>query len=140
MKNFKNISYVAFVVLLLGYIIFEDNFSSWRRERKNRQISEDGLERLVDQYGLRIPDPIENFNQCSYYYELKEVVIELESLDMNLKDKDIFMVSCIPLIQEVLDKCDFKDSEITFVWRDEPYNLPTKSCTEEVLDPLIIDK
>ena len=140
MKNIKNIGYLAFVVFLFGYIFFEDNFTSWKKDRRNRQISNDGLERLVDEYGLKIPDPIESFNQCSYYYELKKAVIELESLDVNLKDKDIFMVNCIPVIREVFNKCDFKDSEITFVWRDETYNLPTKSCTEEVLDPLIIDK
>ena len=47
MKNFRNIGYVAFVVLLLGYIIFEDNFSSWRRERKNRQIIDLKSERVI---------------------------------------------------------------------------------------------
>lgn len=133
MKNSKNIGYVAFSVLLFGYIIFEDDFSSWRRERKNRQTVENGLERLVDEYGLKIQNPTEDFFQCNYHYELTEIMVENnlnEMADKELIDKDIFMVNCIPIIQEVLDKCDIRrNDDLKLVRVDEIKK--TKSCSEE---------
>ena len=133
MKNFKNIGYVAFSVLLFGYIIFQDDFSSWRRERKNRQTVENGLERLVDEYGLKIQNPTEDFFQCNYHYELTEIMVENnlnEMADKELIDKDIFMVNCIPIIQEVLDKCDIRrNDDLKLVHVDEIKK--TKSCSEE---------
>ena len=70
LKNIGNIGNIAFAVLLLGYIFFGDNISSWRRERKNRQIVEDEIERLVNDYGLKIQNPIEDFYQCDYDGEI----------------------------------------------------------------------
>ncbi len=64
----KNLVYIPFVFILFGVLFFADDYSSWERERKNRKIAEVGLQRLVDNYGLKIKNPIEDFNQCSYWY------------------------------------------------------------------------
>ena len=137
----KSIGLIALLIGVFALPNIEDKFSSWIIERRNRKTSEDGLQILVDEYGLRLPDPIEDFNQCSFHYAFYESLVDIGHIDVNLKEKDIFMVNCIPVIGEVLDKCEWNaDSEITFVHRDRKYNLPNNSCTSEVLDPLLIEK
>ena len=66
-------------------MFFADQISNWNINRWNKKIAEDGLQRLVDEYGLKIQNPIEDFGQCGYQYELKKIAIE-----MNQKDKDTF--------------------------------------------------
>ena len=140
-KILQPIAMTAAVVLFFTLPTFESNFTSWRRDRKNKKISEDGLQRLVDEYGLKIQNPIEDFNQCNYHYSLTETMVELNQIDKDkfsevsgkeLIDKDIFMVNCIPVIQEVLDKCDCfrNDNDCKFVHVDEIKDS-AKDCFEE---------
>lgn len=137
----KSLGLIALFISFFALPNIEDKFSSWRIERRNRKTSEDGLQRLIDEYGLTLPDPIEDFNQCSFHYAFYQSLFDIGHIDVNLKEKDIFMVNCIPVIGEVLDKCEWKeDSDITFIHRDETYNLPNNSCRSEILDPLLIDK
>ena len=115
MKNIKYVVWTAIVVWIFGSMFFGDKISKWNINRRNKKISEDGLQRLVDEYGLKIQNPIEDFNKCNFHYSLHETMLELNQIDKEkfswisgkeLIDKDIFMVNCIPVIQEVLDKCD----------------------------------
>tara|TARA_B100000131_G_scaffold135979_1_gene132564 strand:+ start:179 stop:622 length:444 start_codon:yes stop_codon:yes gene_type:complete len=136
----KSIGLIALLIGVFALPNIEDKFSSWIIERRNRKTSEDGLQILIDEYGLTLQDPIEDFNQCSFHYSFYESLVDIGHIDVNLKEKDIFMVNCIPLIGEVLDKCEWdEDSEITFVHLDRKYNLPNNSCRSEVLDPLLIE-
>ena len=135
MKNLNYVGAIAFWVVLLGSLIFGDDYSSWQRERRNKKISEEGLQRLVDEYGLKIQNPIEDFNQCDYHYKLREIMVEKnldEMGDKELIDEDTFMVNCIPIIQEVLDKCDCfrNDNECKFVHVDER-KRSERDCFEE---------
>ena len=50
----KYLGYIALVIIFSGVLIFGDDYSSWERERKNKKIAEDGLQRLADNYGLKI--------------------------------------------------------------------------------------
>ena len=136
----KSIGLIALLIGVFALPNIEDKFSSWIIERRNRKTSEDGLQILIDEYGLTLQDPIEDFNQCSFHYAFYESLIYIGHIDANLKEKDIFMVNCIPVIGEVLAKCQWdEDSEITFVHRDQTYNLPNNGCRSEVLDPLLIE-
>ena len=141
MKNIKYVVWTAIVVWLFGSIFFGDKIFNWNINRRNKKISEDGLQRLVDEYGLKIQNPIEDFNQCNYHYSLTETMLELNQIDKDkfsevsgkeLIDKDIFMVNCIPVIQGVLDKCDCfrNDNDCKFVHVDEIKDS-AKDCYEE---------
>ena len=143
MKNFfnwimKNLVYIPFVFILFGVLFFADDYSSWERERKNRKIAEVGLQRLVDNYGLKIKNPIEDFNQCSYWYAYYEAGINLGFSDKKLKDKDIFMVKCIPKIEEILAKCEAEESELE--GKGDSSVVFERRCRTDALDPLIIDR
>ena len=134
----KNLVYIPFVFILFGVLFFADDYSSWERERKNRKIVEVGLQRLVDNYGLKIKNPIEDFNQCSYWYAYYEAGINLGFSDKKLKDKDQFMVKCIPLIEQILAKCEAGESAPEGK-RDSSVVIERR-CRTDALDPLIIDK
>ena len=134
MKNLNYVGAIAFWVVLLGSLIFGDDYSSWQRERKNKKISEEGLQRLVDDYGLESRYTTEDFNQCNYRYALGESSIELGFIDKELIDKDIFMVNCIPVIKYVMDQCDFKEEDMEFEISDLSFR---SGCEEQVLDQII---
>ncbi len=134
----KNLVYIPFVFILFGVLFFADDYSSWERERKNRKIAEVGLQRLVDNYGLKIKNPIEDFNQCSYWYAYYEAGINLGFSDKKLKDKDIFMVKCIPKIEEILAKCEAEESELE--GKGDSSVVFERRCRTNSLDPLIIDR
>ncbi len=143
MKNFfnlimKNLVYIPFVFILFGVLFFADDYSYWERERKTRKIAEVGLQRLVDNYGLKIKNPIEDFNQCSYWYAYYEAGINLGFSDKKLKDKDIFMVKCIPKIEEILAKCEAEELELE--GKGDSSIVFERRCRTDSLDPLIIDK
>jgi len=143
MKNFfnlitKNLVYIPFVFILFGVLLFADDYSYWERERKNRKIAEVGLQRLVDNYGLKIKNPIEDFNQCSYWYAYYEAGINLGFSDKKLKDKDIFMVKCIPKIEEILAKCEAEELELE--GKGDSSIVFERRCRTDALDPLIIGK
>ena len=140
MKKFTYVFYSAIVVWIFGSLFFADEISNWNINRRNKKISEEGLQRLVDEYGLKIQDPIEDFNQCNYHYSLRETMLELNQVEKNefswisgkkLIDKDVFMVNCIPVIQEVLDKCSCMrrdDCEIVHV---DKRKKSERDCFEE---------
>ena len=134
----KNLVYIPFVFILFGVLFFADDYSFWERERKNRKIAEVGLQRLVDNYGLKIKNPIEDFNHCSYWYAYYEAGIDLGFSDEKLKDKDIFMVKCIPLIKEILDKCEAEEKALE--GKGDLSVVFERRCRSNALDPLIIDK
>ena len=134
----KNLVYIPFVFILFGVLFFADDYSSWERERKNRKIAEVGLQRLVDNYGLKIKNPIEDFNQCSYWYAYYEAGINLGFSDVKLKNKDKFMVQCIPVIQELLNKCQSEETELE--GKGDSSLVLERRCRADALDPLIIDK
>ena len=134
----KNLVYIPFVFILFGVLLFADDYSYWERERKNRKIAEVGLQRLVDNYGLKIKNPIEDFNQCSYWYAYYEAGINLGFSDKKLKDKDIFMVKCIPKIEEILAKCEAEELELE--GKGDSSIVFERRCRTDALDPLIIDK
>ena len=138
MKNFfnlimKNLVYIPFVFILFGVLFFADDYSSWERERKNRKIAEVGLQRLVDNYGLKIKNPIEDFNQCSYWYAYYEAGINLGFSDEKLKNKDKFMVQCIPVIQELLNKCQAEETELK--GKGDSSLVLKRRCRADALDP-----
>ena len=135
----KNLGlYISLVFIFLGVLIYGDDYSSWERERKNKKIAEDGLQRLADNYGLKIKNPIEDFNQCSYWYAYYEAGINLGFSDEKLKNKDKFMVQCIPVIQELLNKCQAEEIELE--GKGDSSLVLERRCRAEALDPLIIDK
>ena len=135
----KNLGlYITLVFIFLGVLIYGDDYSSWERERKNKKIAEDGLQRLADNYGLKIKNPIEDFNQCSYWYAYYEAGINLGFSDEKLKNKDKFMVQCIPVIQELLNKCQAEEIELE--GKGDSSLVLERRCRAEALDPLIIDK
>ncbi len=135
----KNLGlYIALVFIFLGVLIYGDDYSSWERERKNKKIAEDGLQRLADNYGLKIKNPIEDFNQCSYWYAYYEAGINLGFSDEKLKNKDKFMVQCIPVIQELLNKCQAEETELE--GKGDSSLVLERRCRAEALDPLIIEK
>ena len=135
----KNLGlYISILFIFLGVLIYGDDYSSWERERKNKKIAEDGLQRLADNYGLKIKNPIEDFNQCSYWYAYYEAGINLGFSDKKLKNKDKFMVQCIPVIQELLNKCQAEETELE--GKGDSSLVLERRCRAEALDPLIIDK
>ena len=135
----KNLGlYISILFIFLGVLIYGDDYSSWERERKNKKIAEDVLQRLVDNYGLKIKNPIEDFNQCSYWYAYYEAGINLGFSDVKLKNKDKFMVQCIPVIQELLNKCQEEETEIE--GKGDSSLVLKRRCRADALDPLIIDK
>ena len=135
----KNLGlYIALVFIFLGVLIYGDDYSSWERERKNKKIAEDGLQRLADNYGLKIKNPIEDFNQCSYWYAYYEAGINLGFSDVKLKNKDKFMVQCIPVIQELLNKCQAEEIELE--GKGDSSLVLKRKCRADALDPLIIEK
>ena len=135
----KNLGlYISILFIFLGVLIYGDDYSSWERERKNRKIAEVGLQRLVDNYGLKIKNPIEDFNQCSYWYAYYEAGINLGFSDVKLKNKDKFMVQCIPVIQELLNKCQAEETELE--GKGDSSLVLKRRCRADALDPLIIDK
>ena len=135
----KKLGYLAIVIFVVfGVLIFGDEYSAWKRERKNKKIAEDGLQRLVDNYGLKIKNPIEDFNHCSYWYAYYEAWINLGFSDKKLKDKDKFMVKCIPKIEEILAKCEAEESELE--GKGDSTVVFERRCRTDSLDPLIIDK
>tara|TARA_S200000501_G_C20556275_1_gene626750 strand:+ start:169 stop:591 length:423 start_codon:yes stop_codon:yes gene_type:complete len=133
MKSYK-LKFIGFAAIFIGALIFEHNFPSWNRKRINKKNSEEGLQRLVDNYGLKIQNPIDDFNQCDYQYALAESGMKLkheEYIDKELIDKDTFMVNCIPVIQEVLDKCDcFRNDDCKLVHIDK-IKSSERDCFEE---------
>ena len=139
-KILQPIGMVAVVVLFFTLPSFEGAFNSWRSDRKYKKYAEDELERLVDEYGLKIQNPIEDFNQCNYRYSLAEATVEINQIDKNkfsevsgreLIDKDIFMVNCIPIIQEVLDKCDCDRTGNCKLVHVDQIKDSAKDCYEE---------
>ena len=135
----KNLGlYITLVFIFLGVLIYGDDYSSWERERKNKKIAEDGLQRLADNYGLKIKNPIEDFNQCSYWYAYYEAGINLGFSDVKLKNKDKFMVQCIPVIQELLNKCQAEETELE--GKGDSSLVLKRKCRADALDPLIIEK
>ena len=135
----KNLGlYISILFIFLGVLIYGDDYSSWERERKNKKIAEDGLQRLADNYGLKIKNPIEDFNQCSYWYAYYEAGINLGFSDVKLKNKDKFMVQCIPVIQELLNKCQAEETELE--GKGDSSLVLKRKCRADALDPLIIDK
>ncbi len=135
----KNLGfYIALAFIFLGVLIYGDDYSSWERERKNKKIAEDGLQRLADNYGLKIKNPIEDFNQCSYWYAYYEAGINLGFSDEKLKNKDTFMVQCIPVIQELLNKCQTEETQLE--GKGDSSLVLERRCRADALDPLIIDK
>jgi len=134
----KNLGlYITLLFICLGVLFYGDDYSSWERERKNKKIAEDGLQRLVDNYGLEIKNPIEDFNHCSYWYAYYEAGIDLGFSDEKLKNKDIFMLKCIPVIQEILNKCQAEETEPE--GKGDSSLVFERRCRSEALDPLIID-
>ena len=135
----KNLGlYISIVFIFLGVLIYGDDYSSWERERKNKKIAEDGLQRLADNYGLKIKNPIEDFNQCSYWYAYYEAGINLGFSAEKLKNKDKFMVQCIPVIQELLNNCQPEETELE--GKGDSSLVLKRRCRADALDPLIIDK
>tara|TARA_B000000557_G_C20425678_1_gene296545 strand:+ start:75 stop:491 length:417 start_codon:yes stop_codon:yes gene_type:complete len=135
----KNLGlYISILFIFLGVLIYGDDYSSWERERKNKKIAEDGLQRLADNYGLKIKNPIEDFNQCSYWYAYYEAGINLGFSDVKLKNKDKFMVQCIPVIQELLNKCQAEETELE--GKGDSSLVLKRRCRADALDPLIIEK
>ena len=135
----KNLGlYISILFVFLGVLIYGDDYSSWERERKNKKIAEDGLQRLADNYGLKIKNPIEDFNQCSYWYAYYEAGINLGFSDVKLKNKDKFMVQCIPVIQELLNKCQAEEIELE--GKGDSSLVLKRRCRADALDPLIIEK
>ena len=135
----KNLGlYISILFIFLGVLIYGDDYSSWERERKNKKIAEDGLQRLADNYGLKIKNPIEDFNQCSYWNAYYEAGIKLGFSDVKLKNKDKFMVQCIPVIQELLNKCQAEETEPQ--GKGDSSLVLKGRCRAYALDPLIIDK
>ena len=135
----KNLGlYISILFIFLGVLIYGDDYSSWERERKNKKIAEDGLQRLADNYGLKIKNPIEDFNQCSYWYAYYEAGINLGFSDEKLKNKDKFMVQCIPVIQELLNKCQAEETELE--GKGDSSLVLKRKCRADALDPLIIEK
>ena len=135
----KNLGlYISILFVFLGVLIYGDDYSSWERERKNKKIAEDGLQRLADNYGLKIKNPIEDFNQCSYWYAYYEAGINLGFSDVKLKNKDKFMVQCIPVIQELLNKCQAEETELE--GKGDSSLVLKRRCRADALDPLIIEK
>ena len=140
MKNLSYVFYSAIVVWIFGSMFFADQISNWNINRRNKKIAEDGLQRLVDEYGLKIQNPIEDFGQCGYQYELKKIAIEMNQKDKDtfpemankeLLDKDTFMVNCIPIIQEVLDKCDCRRNDNCKLVHVEESKVPFRDCFKE---------
>ena len=135
----KNLGlYIIILFIFFGLLIYVDDYSSWERERKNKKIAEDGLQRLADNYGLKIKNPIEDFNQCSYWYAYYEAGINLGFSDEKLKNKDKFMVQCIPVIQELLNKCQAEETELE--GKGDSSLVLKRKCRADALDPLIIEK
>ena len=135
----KNLGfYITLVCIFLGVLIYGDDYSSWERERKNKKIAEDVLQRLADNYGLKIKNPIEDFNQCSYWYAYYEAGINLGFSDEKLKNKDKYMVECIPVIQELLNKCEAEETELE--GKGDSSLVLERRCRADSLGPLIIDK
>ena len=128
MKNFKYIGYIAIVAFFFGSPFWGEKLSSWNRTRKTKNE----IQRLIDNYGLKVQNPIEDFYQCRYRYRLYEARNNLGYADKNLKEKDIFMVNCIPLIQEVLETCK-EQRKLSKGFSDD-------DCEVGKLDPLIIEK
>ena len=138
MKNLRLIGFIVLVVFIFGSPFWGEKFSSWNRTRKTKNE----IQRLIDDYGLEnTKNPIEDFYQCRYYYRLYEVRDEFD-----LKNKDIFLVNCIPVIRDVLDKCEDekrineKKSIDERLFDPDTYWSWNDNCFSEVLDPLIIDK
>ena len=140
MKNLSYVFYSAIVVWIFGSMFFADQISNWNINRRNKKIAEDGLQRLVDEYGLKIQNPIEDFNECNFHYSLTETMIELNQIDKDkfsemsdkeLIDKDTFMVNCIPIIQEVLDKCDCRRNDNCKLVHVDEIKSSTRDCYEE---------
>ena len=121
----------------------EKKISNWSNERRIKKIAEDEIERLVNDYGLKIKiqNPIEDRNYCSFYYALYESYIELGYMDVNLKDRDSFMVNCIPIVRELYNKCESErkamDEKFPFEMREEAMG---DKCERDVLNILVIDK
>ena len=139
-KILQPIGIIAVVVLFFSLPTFESAFTSWRSDRKNKKYAEDELERLVNNYGLKIQNPIEDFNECNFHYSLTETMIELNQIDKDkfsemsdkeLIDKDTFMVNCIPIIQEVLDKCDCRRNDNCKLVHVEESKDPFRDCFKE---------
>ena len=139
-KILQPIGIIAVVVLFFSLPTFESAFTSWRSDRKNKKYAEDELERLIKNYGLKIQNPIEDFIECNFHYSLTETMIELNQInkekfsemsDKELIDKDTFMVNCIPIIQEVLDKCDCRRNDNCKLVHVEESKVPFRDCFKE---------
>ena len=128
MKNLKYIVYIAIVLLFVVPFFWGEKLSTWDRTRKTKNE----IKRLVDDYGLKVQNPIDDFYQCRYWYRLYEASNNLGYADKKLKEKDIFMVNCIPLIQEVLETCE-EQRKLSKGYSDS-------DCEVGKLDPLIIEK
>ena len=113
-KILQPIAMTAAVVLFFTLPTFESNFTSWRTDRKNKKIAEDEI--LVEKN----------------YYEMG---------NKKLKDRDIFMVKCIPAIQEISEKCEAERNAIDEKY---PYEIRAESlgdkCERDLLNSLVISK
>ena len=144
MKNIKYVVWTLIVGWIFGSLFFGGKISNWSNERRNKKIAEDELERLVNDYGLKIQNPVEDRNQCSYWYAMYEILVEKNYYEMGnkkLKDRDIFMVKCIPAIQEISEKCEAERNAIDEKY---PYEIRAESlgdkCERDLLNSLVISK
>ena len=134
-KILKPIGVIALIVLFFSLPTFENAFTSLRRDTKRKKYVEGELERLVNNYGLKIQNPIADFNSCEFRYELYKSGIKLNLdgyIDKKLKDKDIFMVNCIPIIREIENECDAWDEA-------NPYDYYDETCFRDPLDQFAIE-
>ena len=139
-KILQPIGIIAVVVLFFSLEPLQNAFNSWRSVSKNKKYAEDELERLVNIYGLKIQNPIEDFRICDYQYSFHETLLELNQIDKDefswisgkeLIDKDIYMVNCIPIIQEVLDKCGCEKTDNCKLVHVDKIKDSAKDCFEE---------
>ena len=130
---------IGLIVLFFSFPSIEYAFNSWRSAKKHKNYVEGELERLVNNYGLKIQNPTAEFNSCEYRYVLYKSKIMLGHLDKDikkLKNKDFFMVNCIPFIREIEKYCDDQMTERVV---NSTYNFSDESCWRDTLDQFAIE-
>ena len=144
MKNIKYVVWTAIVVCLFGSLFLGGRISNWSNVRRNKKIAEDELKRLVNEFGLKKQSKINDLKECSFRYVLYEEIVKGGFYDMGekkLKEKDIFMVNCIPIIRELINKCEAErkalDEKYPFEIRE---GMTGDKCERDVLNTLVIDK
>ena len=85
MKNIKYVVWTAIVVWIFGSMFFADQISNWNINRRNKKIAEDGLQRLVDEYGLKIQNPIEDFGNMKPVLGLNLKLYIADSISFKIK-------------------------------------------------------